>query len=99
MTRRLPPLSTLRAFEATARLGSVTRAGAVSRKIRALQDPAGVALFEKAGTGLRLNAHGRELQVIVAGALNTLEQGWSRLGDGGSGPSLHVACSATFAMR
>jgi LysR family glycine cleavage system transcriptional activator len=107
MTRRLPPLSTLRAFEATARLGSVTRAadelgrthGAVSRQIRALQDHAGLPLFEKAGTGLRLNAHGRGLQTVVAGALDTLEQGWSRLQDEANGPGLHVACSATFAMR
>ena len=93
MTRRLPPLSTLRAFEATARLGSVTRAagelgrthGAVSRQIRALQDHAGLPLFEKAGTGLRLNAHGQALQAIVTGAFDTLEQGWSRLQDEASG--------------
>ncbi|PIK71196.1 LysR family transcriptional regulator, partial [Methylobacterium frigidaeris] len=59
--RHLPPLSSLRAFEAAARLGSVTKAanelgrthGAVSRQVRALQEQAGTALFEKAGTGLR----------------------------------------------
>ena len=65
--RRLPPLSALRAFEATARLGSVTAAaaelgrthGAVSRQLRTLQEAAGVPLFDKAGTGLRLNRHGQ----------------------------------------
>jgi DNA-binding transcriptional LysR family regulator len=100
-------LSSLRAFEATARLGSVTRAaeelgrthGAISRQLRTLQDHAGVALFDKAGTGLRLNRHGEALRTTVAGALDALEQGWLRLRDDVRGPSLHVACSATFAMR
>ena len=107
MARRLPPLSTLRAFEATARLGSVTRAaeelgrthGAVSRQLRALQEQAGLPLFEKAGTGLRLASAGRALQATVAGAFDALEQGWARLQDDARGPGIHVACSATFAMR
>lgn len=107
MPRRLPPLSALRAFEATARLGSVTRAadelgrthGAVSRQIRALQDHAGSALFDKAGTGLRLNAQGEALRQVVAQALDQLERGWLRVLDEAQGASVHVACSATFAMR
>jgi len=105
--RRLPPLSALRSFEATARLGSVTQAaaelgrthGAVSRQLRSLQDAAGFALFDKAGTGLRLNAHGTAMLRFVAQALDTLEDGWDRLRDDAGGPVLHVACSATFAMR
>ncbi|UPG72797.1 LysR substrate-binding domain-containing protein [Roseomonas gilardii subsp. gilardii] len=100
-------MSTLRAFEATARLGSVTRAaaelgrthGAVSRQIRSLQEAAGFALFDKAGTGLRLNARGEALLRVVAGALDGLEEGWGRLLDEARGPVLHVACSASFAMR
>ena len=54
MSRELPPLNALRAFEATARLGSVNRAaqelhvthGAISRQLRALED----ALLEFAGS-------------------------------------------------
>ena len=107
MGRRLPPLSPLRAFDATARLGSVTRAadelgrthGAVSRQLHALQEHAGVPLFEKAGTGLRLTAHGKALHATVAGVLDMLEEGWARLQDESRGPGIHVACSATFAMR
>ncbi|MEH3147909.1 MAG: LysR substrate-binding domain-containing protein [Methylobacterium frigidaeris] len=107
MARSLPPLSTLRAFEAAARLGSVTRAaeelgrthGAVSRQIRALQDHAGIALFEKAGTGLRLNAEGETFLAVVAEALDDLERGYRRLRDAASGPGVHLACGATFAMR
>lgn len=107
MPRRLPPLSALKAFEATARLGSVTRAadelgrthGAVSRQIRTLQDHAGLQLFDKAGTGLRLNTQGEALLQVVGHALDQLEQGWQRVQDEARGPSVHVACSATFAMR
>ena len=105
--RRLPPLSALRAFEATARLGAVTRAaaelgrthGAVSRQLRSLQDAAGFPLFEKAGTGVQLNAQGEALYEVVSGALEGLERGWGNLLDEARGPALHVACSATFAMR
>jgi LysR family glycine cleavage system transcriptional activator len=57
--RKLPPLVSLRAFEAIARTGSVTRAaeelcrthGAISRHLRLLSEHAGVELFEKDGTG------------------------------------------------
>lgn len=105
--RQLPPLSALRAFDATARLGSVTRAaeelsrthGAVSRQIRSLQDHLGAPLFDKAGAGLRLNAQGQALQAVVAEALDRLEQGWRRVRDEARGPGVHVACSATFATR
>lgn len=105
--RRLPPLSSLRAFEAAARLGSVTRAadelgrthGAVSRQVRALQEQAGTLLFEKAGTGLRLTPAGEAFRVVVAGVLDDLERGYQRLRDAGHGATVHLACGATFAMR
>ncbi|TGD96904.1 LysR substrate-binding domain-containing protein [Methylobacterium nonmethylotrophicum] len=105
--RHLPPLSALRAFEAAARLGSITRAadelgrthGAVSRQVRALQDHAGTALFEKAGTGLRLTPAGEAFRTVVAGVLDDLERGYQRLRDAGRGPTVHLACGATFAMR
>lgn len=105
--RNLPPLSALRAFEATARTGSVTRAaqelfrthGAVSRQLRLLQEHAGVALFDKDGTGLALNQHGKALYEVARAAFEQLEQGYGRVLDQARGPTLHVACSATFAMR
>ena len=107
MPRQLPPLSTLRAFEAVARLGSVTRAaeelgrthGAVSRQLRTLHELSGVAFFDKDGTGIRLNRHGEALRQVVGAVFGDLEQGWQRVLDEASGESLHIACSATFAMR
>ena len=87
--RNLPPMSTLRAFEATARTGSVTRAaeelfrthGAISRQLRQLQEHAGVELFERDGTGVRLNEHGRAFHDVVRVAFDQLEQGYARVLD------------------
>lgn len=106
MTGRLPPLATLRAFEAVARLGSVSRAaealgrthGAVSKQIRGLQDHAGAALFEKAGTRLRPTAAGTELAAAVGRAFAALSEAYEAVAPSGT-PSVLVACSATFATR
>ena len=67
MTRRLPPLNALRAFEATARCGSFTRAaqelcvtqGAVSRHVATLEGWLEVQLFERDRHGIELDAAGR----------------------------------------
>jgi len=67
MSLRLPPLQTLRAFEAAARLGSVSRAadelsvthGAVSHQIRHLEAYLGLPLFRRAGRGIAVNEDGR----------------------------------------
>jgi DNA-binding transcriptional LysR family regulator len=105
--RQLPPLAAVRAFEAVARTGSVTRAaeelfrthGAVSRHLRLLHEHAGVALFEKDGTGLRLTQAGSEFYISVRSVFDQLEQAYDRLAQHARGPGVHVACSATFAMR
>jgi LysR family transcriptional regulator, glycine cleavage system transcriptional activator len=104
--RHLPPLSSLRAFEATARLSSVSRAadelgrthGAISKALKAVQDDIGTPLFDKAGTGLRANAAGLRLAGLIAGALATLGEGYDDLRREARAPSLHLACSASFAM-
>jgi DNA-binding transcriptional LysR family regulator len=69
----IPSLDDLRAFEATARLGSVRLAadslalthGAVSRRITKLADNIGVKLFEKNGRGLRLTSAGETLNLTL----------------------------------
>jgi LysR family glycine cleavage system transcriptional activator len=103
---RLPPLSTLRAFEAVARLGSVSRAaeelgrthGAVSKQLRALHADSGLAFFDKVGTGLRANAAGRRLAATVGRALDDLAESYGQVVREARSPVLQVACSATFAM-
>ena len=70
MSRELPPLNALRAFEVAARLQSISLAadelhvthGAVSRQIRALETQLGVALFGKDGRGVKLTAAGSKLR-------------------------------------
>lgn len=70
MSQTLPSLNALRAFEAAARLQSVSQAaaelsvthGAVSRQIRLLEDDLGVALFSKEGRGIKLTDAGLRLR-------------------------------------
>lgn len=87
MSRPLPPLNALRAFEAAARLGSVSRAaaelhvthGAVSRHIRTLETALGRPLFVRDGRGLALTADGQRLRDLAGDALSTLQTGWAAL--------------------
>jgi len=70
MSRSLPSLNALLAFEAAARLGSVSRAavelhvthGAVSRHIRALEEDLHTSLFQRQGRGLVLTPAGQRLR-------------------------------------
>ena len=87
MPRRLPSLNALHAFEAAARLESVTRAaselhvthGAVSRQIKALEADLGKALFAREGRGLALTAAGARLRDATGIAFQQLEESWSEL--------------------
>src|SRR3954464_3544749 len=103
MPRQLPPLSSLRAFEAVARLGSVSRAadelgrthGTVSKQLRALHGHAGVPLFDKVGTGLKANAAGQTLAAAVGEALDRLAGAYGEVVRDARAPGLQVACSVT----
>ncbi len=105
--RKLPPLASLRAFEAVARTGSVTRAaeelarthGAVSRHLKLLADDVGLELFERDGTGLRMTPAAADFYAAIRSAFDQLERAYENLGNSAAGPGVHVACSATFAMR
>jgi LysR family glycine cleavage system transcriptional activator len=80
MTSRLPPLNPLRAFEATARRGSVSAAarelnvthGAVSHQIKALEESLGSALFERGGKRLKLTSQGALLLPAVTSAFGEI---------------------------
>jgi len=80
MSRDLPPLNALRAFEAAARLQSVSRAaeelhvthGAVSRQIRVLEEQLGLGLFDKDGRGVKLTAAGVRLRDATSEAFERL---------------------------
>lgn len=80
--RRLPPLTSLRAFEATARQGSITRAAeelgvtqsAVSHQIKALEVFTGTALLTRRGNRFKLTPAGLR-------TLNLLGEGFDLIAD------------------
>lgn len=84
---RLPSLNALRAFEAVARHGSVTRAAdelavtqsAVSRHIRALEEDLGVVLFRRLHRSIRLSPEGEALAASLAEAFDVMVRGVARL--------------------
>ena len=85
--RELPSLNALRAFEAAARLESVSRAaaelhvthGAVSRQIRALEEKLGHHLFQRQGRGIALTIAGLRLRDSVGAAFDQLHDAWATL--------------------
>ncbi len=80
--RPLPPLQTLRAFEAAVRLRSFTRAagelaltqGAVSQHIRRLESALGVSLFEREHQGVAPTARAQALALQARQGLALLER-------------------------
>ncbi|HEX7126671.1 MAG TPA: LysR family transcriptional regulator [Thermodesulfobacteriota bacterium] len=87
MTRRLPSLSSVRAFEAAGRRLSFTGAaeelnvtqGAVSRQVRALEEYLGVRLFRRAARSVVLTAEGEEYLRAVRESFDRLEQATLRI--------------------
>ena len=85
--RHVPPTPSLRGFEATVRLGSVTAAAgelgvsqsAVSHQIRLIEEHAGQPLFLRAGRDLKVSDAGRDYYRSVRDALDRLEDGLRRL--------------------
>lgn len=82
MTTRLAHLNALRAFEATARLGSYVRAAdelavtpaAVGQQVRMLEDHFGSALFERQGKKLVLTEAARAVLPDIKDAFDRLAQ-------------------------
>ncbi|EHJ92510.1 HTH-type transcriptional regulator trpI [Vreelandella boliviensis LC1] len=103
----MPPLSALRAFEATARLGSVTAAadelsvthGAVSRQLKSLDEHFGVALFAKAGRGIALTPHGEQLQSGVGEAFTRLKDSCAALKRDVEEAPFTLACPGSLLAR
>ena len=82
MYRHLPSLNALRAFEASARHGNLTRAaeelcvtqGAVSRQVRNLEDHFGAKLFSRGANTLTLTESGRSLAPAITEALTNMDR-------------------------
>ena len=78
----LPPLNALKAFEASARLQSITLAakelhvthGAVSRQVKQLEEYLGITLLSKDGRGIKLTDAGMRLYQSSHEAFNLIHQ-------------------------
>jgi LysR family glycine cleavage system transcriptional activator len=107
MTRRLPPLAALRAFEAAARHLSFTRAArelnvtqtAISHQIRGLEDLLGVKLFRRLARGLVLSEEAQRYLPAVRDAFDRLDAATAELLAGRAGGPLTASVVPSFAAR
>jgi LysR family transcriptional regulator, glycine cleavage system transcriptional activator len=103
--RSLPPLGTLRTFEAVARQLSFTRAAeelaltqsAVSHQIRALEEHLGTSLFGRLHRGIELTGDGRTLLEGVSAGLDSMLLASERVRSQRRVGVLTVAAPAAFA--
>ena len=107
MAQDLPPLNALRAFEATARLTSVSQAaealhvthGAVSRQIKVLEEHLGIALFVKDGRGIKLTDAGMRLRDASGEAFDRLRGVCAELSRDNSEAPFVLGCSGSLLAR
>jgi LysR family glycine cleavage system transcriptional activator len=107
MSRRLPPLNAVRAFEACARSTSFTSAaeelcvsqGAVSRHVACLEEWLDVKLFVRVHRGIELTPQGSTYFRIVKNALDQIEAGTRQLKQSPDEKRLRLKLAPTFAMR
>jgi LysR family transcriptional regulator, glycine cleavage system transcriptional activator len=104
---RLPPMQALRAFEAAARLESLTKAadslhlthGAISHQIKSLETDLGVRLVERAGRGIRLTDAGERFAGRVRIAFAELAAGVHEMVTRANPSRLRVSVAPSFAAR
>lgn len=109
MTRRLmPPAHALRAFVATARLGSVSAAaralhltqGAVSKQVRELESWVGVQLFDRVRQRMVLTPAGARYEAAVRPLLTALEEATLELiSHQHGGGALHLSTLPTIGAK
>jgi LysR family glycine cleavage system transcriptional activator len=107
MRRTLPPLNAVRAFEASARNLSFTRAaaelcvsqGAISRHIACLEQWLQVKLFTRVHRGVELTPQGRVFFNVAKSTLDLLESGAAQLKRSPDENRLRLKLPPTFAIR
>jgi LysR family glycine cleavage system transcriptional activator len=107
----LPPLNSLRVFEACARIGNFTRAGeelgltqsAVSRQIQLLEGSLNLQLFRRNGRRIQLTQEGQDYAGVVRRALELLSSETRRLSrkpqSGNLNDTLVVSTVPSFAVK
>lgn len=100
------PLNALRAFEASARLGSFTRAGlelrvtqtAISHQVKALEDTLGLTLFKRLPRGLALTDEAQALLPVLTDAFRRMSATLSQFEQGNFREILTIGVVGTFAI-
>lgn len=107
MPRPLPPLNSLRAFEAAARLRSFTKAAeelhvtqtAISHQIRKLEDELGQRLFVRVPGAVHLTAEAQTYLTAVHDAFEELRDATARLRGAGEDRALRLSATPSFASK
>lgn len=103
---KLPPLGSLRVFDAAARHEAFGRAaeelhvthGAVSRQIKQLEQALGLTLFERRNRAVFLTDSGRRLRVLTRSLFEQLTAGLAQLRQPAADAPLVLSCEPTIAM-
>jgi LysR family transcriptional regulator, glycine cleavage system transcriptional activator len=104
---RIPPMQALRALEAVARTGSLTKAaeglhlthGAISHQLKGLEEDLGVRLTERAGRGIRLTDEGARFATRVRVALSELAEAVREVSEHSNPRQFRVSVMPSFAAR
>lgn len=107
MNRRLPPLNSLKAFEAAARHLSFTRAAdelfvtqaAVSHQIKSLEEFLSMKLFLRKNRSLLLTEEGQSYYLDIKDVFQSLQEATQRLLARGAKGALTVALPPSFAIQ
>ena len=107
MPRRLPPLNSLRAFEAAARHLSFARAAeelyltpsAISHQIKSLEEQVGTKLFERRGRNVGLTDAGGRYYPALRQAFDRMHEATEELKQSDRFGALTVNVLPTFAIR
>jgi len=107
LANRLPPLKALRAFEASARQLSFTRAAeelfvtqaAISHQIKSLEDHLSIKLFMRKNRSLLLTEEGQSYYMDIKDIFNSLHDATERLLARGAKGAITVSSQASFAIQ
>lgn len=107
MKRKLPPLNSLKAFEAASRLKSFTAAGqellvsagAISHQIARLEQDLGLSLFWRRNNEIGLTQVGAEYYDGIKSAIDRIESTSLRVMRASGSNTLRVRTSPTFATK
>lgn len=102
--RRLPPLSSLRAFEAAARHGSFKQAAselavtptAISHQIRFLEEYTGLTLFERQVRKVVLTEAGAQLYPVLRDGFNAFEATLAQVTRGAARSEVTISATSAF---